>query len=62
MFDFTKQCRIATKVIRQVTSYKKFFKQQPQKVRDKIIQVLDIIEQIDRIPMTYLKYIEGTNK
>ena len=33
----------------------------PQKVRDKIIKVLDIIEQIDRIPTTYLKYIEGTN-
>ena len=38
-----------------------FFKKQPQKVRDKIIKVLDIIEQIDRIPTTYLKYIEGTN-
>lgn len=38
-----------------------FVKKQPQKVRDKIIKVLDIIEQIDRIPTTYLKYIEGTN-
>lgn len=51
--------------IREVITYKgyfdEFFKKQPQKVRDKIIKVLDIIEQIDRIPMTYLKYIEGTN-
>lgn len=50
---------------REVITYKdyfeEFFKKQPQKVRDKIIKVLDIIEQIDRIPMTYLKYIEGTN-
>ena len=51
--------------VREVITYKgyfdEFFKKQPQKVRDKIIKVLDIIEQIDRIPLTYLKYIEGTN-
>lgn len=27
----------------------------------KIIKVLDIVEQIERIPQSYLKYIEGTN-
>lgn len=51
--------------IREVVTYKEyfydFFKAQPQKVRDKIIKVLDIIEQVERIPTTYLKYIEGTN-
>lgn len=51
--------------VREVITYKEyfddFFKKQPQKVRDKIIRVLDIIEQIDRIPTTYLKYIEGIN-
>ena len=51
--------------VREVITYKEyfddFFKKQPQKVRDKIIKVLDIIEQIDRIPTTYLKNIEGTN-
>ena len=51
--------------VREVITYKEyfddFFKKQPQKVRDKIIKVLDIIEQIDRIPTTYLKYIEVTN-
>lgn len=50
---------------REVIIYKDyfddFFKSQPQKVRDKIIKVLDIIEQVERIPATYLKYIEGTN-
>lgn len=51
--------------VREVIAYKnyfeEFFKEQPQKVRDKIIKVLDIIEHIDRIPSTYLKYLEGTN-
>lgn len=51
--------------IREVITYKEyfdeFFKEQPPKVRDKIIKVLDIIEQIERIPTTYLKYIEGTS-
>jgi len=50
---------------REVIAYKdyfdEFFKAQEQKVRDKIIKVLDIIEQVDRVPSTYLKYIEGTN-
>ena len=50
--------------VREVITYKEyfddFFKKQPQKVRDKIIKVLDIIEQIDRNPTTYQKYIEGT--
>lgn len=51
--------------IREVVVYKTyfddFFKSQPQKVKDKIVKVLDIIEQVERIPTTYLKYIEGTN-
>lgn len=50
---------------REVIAYKSyfddFFKDQPQKVRDKIIKVLDIIENVERIPITFLKYIEGTN-
>ena len=51
--------------VREVITYKNyfedFFAKQERKVQDKIIKVLDIIEQIDRIPSTYLKYIEGTN-
>ena len=50
---------------RQVVTYKgyfdEFFKTQDAKVQKKIIKVLDIVEQIERIPQTYLKYIEGTN-
>ena len=51
--------------VREVVAYKGYFEQffiaQPQKVRDKIIKILDIIEQVERIPLTYLKHIEGTN-
>lgn len=51
--------------VREVITYKhyfdEFFKAQSTKVRDKIIKILDLIEQLDRIPSTYLKYIEGTN-
>ena len=51
--------------VREVIAYKDyfddFFKSQTQKVRDKIIKILDIIEQVELIPSTYLKYIEGTN-
>lgn len=51
--------------IREVVTYKNyfedFFKNQPRKVQDKIIKVLDILENVERVPITYLKYIEGTN-
>ena len=50
---------------REVITYKdyfeEFFKKQSRKVRDKIIKVLDILETVERVPITYLKYIEGTN-
>lgn len=51
--------------VREVVTYKHyfddFFKEQTRKVQDKIIKVLDIIEQVERVPTTYLKYMEGTN-
>ena len=51
--------------VREVVTYKhyfeEFFKEQTRKVQDKIIKVLDILEQVERVPSTYLKYIEGTN-
>ena len=50
---------------REVITYKdyfeEFFKKQSRKVQDKIIKVLDIRETVERVPITYLKYIEGTN-
>ncbi|MDE7413904.1 MAG: type II toxin-antitoxin system RelE/ParE family toxin [Muribaculaceae bacterium] len=51
--------------VREVITYKNyfedFFKEQTRKVQDKIIKILDILEQVERVPTTYLKYIEGTN-
>lgn len=41
--------------------FEDFFKEQTRKVQDKIIKVLDILETVERVPTTYLKYIEGTN-
>lgn len=50
---------------RQVITYKHYFEEffaaQTQKVRDKIIKILDVVENVERIPASYLKYIEGTN-
>jgi Phage-related protein len=50
---------------RQVVVYKDyfqvFFAKQDRKVQDKIIKILDIIEQLDRIPESYLKYIVETD-
>ncbi|MDD7560409.1 MAG: type II toxin-antitoxin system RelE/ParE family toxin [Parabacteroides sp.] len=50
---------------RTIISYKSYFEdfvsQQRPKVIKKIFQTLRIIEQIERIPSTYLKYIEGTD-
>ena len=45
--------------VRQVVVYKdyfqSFFAQQDRKVQDKIIKILDIIEQLERVPESYLK-------
>ena len=50
---------------REVVTYREyfedFFKKQSRKVQDKIIKVLDILETVERVPVSYLKYIEGTN-
>jgi phage-related protein len=50
---------------REVVVYKDyfltFFAQQERKVQDKIIKILDIIEQLERIPESYLKYIVETD-
>ena len=38
-----------------------FFKEQKQKVKDKIIWTFDLIEELKRVPETYLKHIENTD-
>jgi len=38
-----------------------FFKEQKQKVKDKIIWTFDLIEELRRVPETYLKHLENTD-
>lgn len=51
--------------IRTVTFYKEyfieFFVKQREKVQDKITWTLDLIEQLEKVPETYLKHIENTD-
>ena len=55
-----------SKKIRTIVFYKgyfsDFFINQRQKVKDKIIWTFDLIELIDKVPETYLKHLEGTDK
>lgn len=50
---------------RTVVFYKDYFEQffvkQREKVRDKIIWTFELIEELERIPETYLKHIEDTD-
>jgi phage-related protein len=41
--------------------FQKFFVKQKEKVKDKIIWTFELIEELPRIPETYLKYIDNTN-
>jgi phage-related protein len=53
------------KKYRTVISYKNYFNEfyskQSLKVKEKIIWTLQVIEEIDRIPKTYIKHFEGTD-
>ena len=40
--------------------FEKFFVKQNSKVKEKIIWTLELIEEIERVPETYLKHIEAT--
>ena len=50
--------------IRTVTFYKEYFTEffikQREKVQDKITWTLNLIEQLEKVPETYLKHIENT--
>jgi len=41
--------------------FEKFFEEQRDKVKDKIIWTLDLISELPRVPETYLKHLEGTD-
>lgn len=50
---------------RTITFYKDYFEEffvnQREKVRAKIIWTFDLIEEVDKVPETYLKHIENTD-
>jgi hypothetical protein len=41
--------------------FEKFFLKQSEKVRAKIIWTIQLIEELERIPETYLKHVESTD-
>lgn len=41
--------------------FQKFFDKQWDKVKDKIIWTFELIEELPRVPETYLKHIENSN-
>lgn len=55
-----KQCKYRT-VIFYKHYFEEFFLEQRDKVKDKIIWTLNLIEEIPKIPETYFKHIETTN-
>jgi hypothetical protein len=54
----------ATTKFRTITIYKQYFPEflakQRQKVKDKIIWTFKLIEEVQQVPETYLKHLEGT--
>lgn len=50
---------------RKITFYKNyfqdFFSKQSQKVKAKIVWTFDLVEDLQRVPETYLKHIENTD-
>ena len=44
----------------EAATFKEFFAEQREKVQDKITWTLELIEEIERVPETYLKHIEET--
>lgn len=41
--------------------FESFFLQQSEKVKAKIIWTIELVEELERVPETYLKHIESTN-
>jgi phage-related protein len=54
-----------SKKVRNVIFFKSYFEEffvkQSDKVKDKIIWTFDLIQELERIPETYLKHLTGTD-
>jgi len=52
-------------MVRKIIFYKdhfiKFYQKQPQKVKNKIQYVFELIKQVDRVPEKFLKHLTETN-
>jgi hypothetical protein len=49
------------KVVFYKTYFEEFFLKQRDKVKDKIIWTFELIEDLERIPETYMKHLENTD-
>jgi len=49
------------KIIFYKDYFKEFFIKQRENIKEKIIWTLELIEELPKIPQSYLKHIEGTN-
>lgn len=49
------------KIIFYKDYFQEFFLKQKDKIKNKIIWTFDLIEELPRVPETYLKHMEGTN-
>ena len=51
--------------VREVIAYKSYFEdfiiELPEKVQHKIFKIIEAIETLERVPVNYLKFIEGTD-
>jgi phage-related protein len=69
LFHFSETWQVQSvskdKKYRKITFYKNyfqdFFSKQSKKVKSKIVWTFDLIEDVQRIPETYLKHIENTD-
>ncbi|MEM1002382.1 MAG: type II toxin-antitoxin system RelE/ParE family toxin [Bacteroidota bacterium] len=52
---------MAREIIFYGPHFEDFLAQQPPKVRAKVVYVLKLIQELDRVPQTYLKHLSGTD-
>lgn len=56
---------VSDKKYRTIITYKNYFEdfltKQVQKVREKVVWTFLLIEEVQQVPETYLKHLEGTN-